>query len=123
MKRSSVQALRAWGLLYQLDYWLLVPVLGICAIGLFVLRQVLALRFPSGYPCNIVVQTAAVLIGLIVLLIIVRVGTDGLRQVGWVMYGLAVFLQCLLPFFGDKAIAANTGSNSWLRVPMVMQKF
>lgn len=119
MKRSSVQASRAWGLLYQLDYWLLVPVLGICAIGLFVLRQVLALRFPGGYPRNIVVQTAAVFIGLAVLLIIVRVGIDGLRQVGWVMYGLAVFLQCLLPFFGDKAIAANTGSNSWLRVPVI----
>ncbi|NLL64640.1 MAG: FtsW/RodA/SpoVE family cell cycle protein [Clostridiaceae bacterium] len=119
MGRSSVRAGGYNSFWRQLDYWLLVPVLCICTIGLFTLNKVLRNNFPSGYPRNIIIQVVSVLIGLVLLFIIVRMGVDFLPKIGWIMYGVAIVLQALLPIFGDKDIAAVTGSNSWLEIPVI----
>jgi len=119
MGRNSVRASSHNSFWRQLDYWLLVPVLCICTIGLFTLNKVLKLNFSSGYPRNIIIQFISIVIGLVLLLIIVRMGVDFLPRIGWILYGLAIGLQALLPIFGDERIAAETGSNSWLSVPVI----
>ncbi|MGI6546535.1 MAG: FtsW/RodA/SpoVE family cell cycle protein [Fastidiosipilaceae bacterium] len=119
MRSTSIEQTRQTPFYRTLDYWLLIPVLCICGISLYVLSFVLERRLPGGYPRNFIVQCASVVIGFTVMLLIAKLGVDKLRLVGWITYVLAVGLQLMLPLFGDQAIAARTGSNSWLKVPLV----
>lgn len=119
MSRGSFESTTPRSFFKILDYWILVPVLCICAIGLYVLNFVLETKFASSYPRNIFIQSGSVIIGLILMVVIIQMGTERLKLVGWVLYILSIVLQCLLPIFGDRDIAANTGSNSWLKLPLV----
>ncbi len=100
-----------------LDYWLLIPVLFICILGIYVLDIVLMLNFPRAYPRNIMVQVAAIVLGLIVMFIISLIERSLFRLLGWMIYAVALVMQLLLPVFGSAEIAAQTGSNAWLVLP------
>lgn len=100
-----------------LDYWLLVPVLFICILGIYVLDIVLQLNLPRGYPRNIIVQMVAIVLGLIVMFIITLLERSLLRLLGWMIYTVALIMQLMLPIFGSAEIAAQTGSNAWLVLP------
>lgn len=119
MMKSSIQQSKRTPFYQTLDYWLLIPVLCICGISVYVLNFVLERRLPSGYPRNLIVQIASIIIGLVLMMIVAKLGVDKLKLVGWVTYGLSLGLQLLLPFFGDQTIASRTGSNSWLRLPVI----
>ena len=101
MTRYSLEQSRKIPFHRTLDYWLLLPILGICAISVYVLSFILPRRLPSGYPRNLIVQIVAILIGFVVMLMIAKLGVDKLRLVGWATYILALGLQLLLPFLGD----------------------
>ncbi len=100
-----------------IDYWLLIPVLFICILGLYVLNIVLQLNFPRGYPRNILVQVIAIGMGMIVMIVISFLERSLFRLLGWMIYVVALLLQLLLPVFGSPEIAAQTGSNAWLVLP------
>lgn len=110
-------ARRRLSLFQVLDYWLLIPVLFICILGLYVLDIVLQLNFPRGYPRNILVQVVAIVLGLIVMFVITLLERSLFRLLGWMIYTVALVMQLLLPIFGSAEIAAQTGSNAWLVLP------
>lgn len=101
----------------SLDYWLLIPVLFICILGLYVLNIVLQLNFPRGYPRNIIVQLVAIGLGLFVMFVVAVIERSLFRLLGWMIYAVGLMMQILLPVFGSAEIAAQTGSNAWLVLP------
>ncbi len=119
MRRRSLTRTERLPFYRKLDQLLLVPVLAITVIGLIVLNQILAARLPATYPRNIIVQSGSVVIGIILLLLTVQAGKAFIRNLGRIMYVMALVLQCLLPFLGDRSIAAETGANSWLKLPVI----
>ena len=108
---------RRLGFFQVLDYWLLIPMLFICILGLYVLDIVLQLNFPRGYPRNILVQVISIGMGMVAMLGISFLERSLFRLLGWMIYAVALFLQLLLPIFGSPEIAALTGSNAWLVLP------
>lgn len=101
----------------SLDYWLLIPVLFICILGIYVLDIVLQLNFPRAYPRNVIVQIVAIGLGLIVMFIITIIERSLFRLLGWMIYAVGLIMQLMLPIFGSAEIAAQTGSNAWLVLP------
>lgn len=101
----------------SLDYWLLIPVLFICILGIYVLDIVLQLNFPRAYPRNVIVQIVAIGLGLIVMFVITIIERSLFRLLGWMIYAVGLIMQLMLPIFGSAEIAAQTGSNAWLVLP------
>ena len=117
MERLGLETRRRDLLFSAIDYWLLVPVLVITIMGLFVLNFVLQTQFARAYPRNILVQIISVLLGLVLMVVVSLLEPLLLRPLGWVLYGMSIALQALLPIFGSAQIAARTGSNAWLVLP------
>ena len=101
----------------SLDYWLLIPVLFICVLGVYVLNIVLQMNFPRAYPRNVIVQIVAIGLGMIVMFVITIIERSLFRLLGWMIYAVGLMMQLMLPIFGSAEIAAQTGSNAWLVLP------
>ncbi len=119
MKTSSIRQSATIGFFKQTDFLILVPILVTLAIGLSVLSRLLAMNAAANYPKNMIVQGGSVLIGLVLMFTIMKIGVRKIQHFGWILYGLSLILQLLLPIFGDKSLARATGSNSWLRLPLI----
>ena len=104
-----------------LDYWLLVPVLALCVIGLFVLNNVLINNpaYLRNWPRSIYIQAGAVIFGLVAMIMFSLLSLPMLRISGYVLWVLSFVLQLALLRFGDREVAASTGSNAWLKLPFI----
>ncbi len=104
-----------------LDYRLLVPVLALCVIGLFVLNNVLINNpaYLRTWPRSIYIQAGAVIFGLVAMIMFSLLSLPMLRISGYVLWVLSFILQLALLRFGDREVAASTGSNAWLKLPFI----
>ena len=102
-----------------MDYWLLIPIIIISLIGLYVLNLVLQEGYGYGsYPSNFMKQAAAVTAGLFIALLLVFLDLPTLRLVGLVTYTLSV-LMLIYVKVDSFSLAAETGADSWLEVPLI----
>lgn len=117
MPKPGFEKLRQEEYFRALDYWLLVPVLCITLIGLSALDDVL--RTGTTYPMSFYRQVGAVLIGVLCALAISLLEIPFLRILGVSVYAVSILLLFLVRFTPLGFDPNNSGSQSWLSIPVV----
>lgn len=117
MDRPGLEHTRRDSFFGTLDYWLLVPVLLISAMGLSALSGVLSTGY-SGATALFAKQAGAVMAGITIALLLCLLDIPTLKLVAWVTYGVGLLLLVVVPF--DRfSMAATTGADSWLSIPVI----
>ena len=101
-----------------LDPWILIPVLMMTMIGLVVLNRVLMAGYAGVWPANFIKQLGSVLVGLLLALTLCLLDSPTLHLVGWAAYALSILLLIYVKIDGF-SLAAETGADSWMRLPIV----
>jgi len=115
--KSGIEKLRGNNYLRTVDYYLIVPILMLTVIGLYVLSKVLAVGYDA-YPGNLYRQITAAVIGIVITIIICLLDTHFLWIIGWTIYGVALFLLCLVPIDGYD-LTWKWGADAWLNLPVI----
>lgn len=117
MPQPGFEKLRQEDYFRTLDYWLLVPVLCITLIGLSALHDVL--MNGSAYPASFYRQIGAVFLGVLCALTISLLRVPLLKVVGIGVYAVSIILLLLVRFTPLGLDLNNSGSQSWLSLPLV----
>jgi rod shape determining protein RodA len=117
MSRIGFEQLKKGTYFSVMDYWLLIPILTISAIGLFVLNKVLSDGFEN-YPMVFYKQAGAVMVGLLIALVICVIEVPTLRLVGWAIYGVSVLMLVWVLLDGF-SMEAQWGADSWMELPLI----
>lgn len=117
MPRTGFEQLKKGTYFSIMDYWMLVPVLIISAIGLFVLNKVLSDGFDN-YPMVFYKQAGAVMVGLLIALVLCVIEVPTLKLVGWFIYG-ASLLMLVVVLVDGFSMEAKWGADSWLKLPVI----
>jgi rod shape determining protein RodA len=117
MSRTGFEQLKKGTYFSIIDYWLLVPILIISAIGLFVLNKVLSVGFEN-YPMIFYKQAGAVMVGLLIALLICVIEVPTLRLIGWFIYGVSLLMLVWVLIDGF-SMEAKWGADSWLELPLI----
>ncbi|MBO4243111.1 MAG: rod shape-determining protein RodA [Clostridiales bacterium] len=115
--KSGIEKLRGYNYFRTVDYYLIVPILMLTIIGLYVLSKVLAVGYDA-YPGNLYRQITAAVIGIVITIIICLLDTHFLWIIGWTIYGVALFLLCLVPIDGYD-LTWKWGADAWLNLPVI----
>ena len=116
-QKSGIERLRGTNYVRTIDYFLVVPIFLLTVIGLYVLNQVLSVGYEA-YPGNFYRQVAAAVLGIVITLIICALDTQFMRMIGWVIYGVALFLLILVPI-DNYDLTWKWGADSWLNLPVI----
>jgi len=117
MPRTGFEQLKKGTYFSIMDYWLLVPILIIAAIGLFVLNKVLSDGFDN-YPMIFYKQAGAVTVGLLIALLICVIEVPTLKLIGWFIYGISLLMLVWVLIDGF-SMEAKWGADSWLELPLI----
>lgn len=117
-KRSGIEFLHN-PYFRAVDYWLIMPILLLTAIGIYVLNEVFAYA-DSGYPQNIYRQAAAAFIGTAIALVICLLETHFIKIIGWILYGISMVCLLIIPFDGYQQVE---GADAWLIIPYTGMTF
>jgi len=99
-----------------LDYWLLVPVLLISAMGLYALSGVLLPDYANA-PALLVKQAGAVVGGLTIAIVLCLLDIPTLKLLAWATYAGGLVLLALVLVDGYRLPDAS--ADSWLQVPLI----
>lgn len=103
----------------DMDYILFIPVVLLTVIGLFVMNYVFKAGYGSGtYPGNFIKQMGAAVFGVLMALLLCLLDNMSLRLLGWIVYGLS-FLLLIVVKIDNYSLAALTGADSWIYLPLV----
>ena len=121
-KRSGIEFLKN-PYFRAVDYWLIIPVLLLSAIGLFVLNDVYSYGIlANDYPQNIYRQAGAAFVGAAIALVICLIETHFIKLLGWITYWSSIFLLLLVPFDGY-SLRDKTGADAWVKIPLINMTF
>ena len=118
MAKTGIEQLQKSTYFRAMDYWLLIPVLCITLIGLTVLNQVMAVRFPDAYPAIFYKQAGAALVGLMMALLLSVFEVPTLRLIGWMIYGVSVILLVVV-LVDNFSMEDQWGADRWLNLPFI----
>ncbi len=103
----------------DMDYFLLIPVLLLTVIGLYVMNLVMQSGYGAGeYPSNFIKQFGAAIFGMFLALIICLIEPPTLKLMAWFVYAASIVLLLVVRFDGY-SLAALTGADSWLMLPLI----
>lgn len=103
----------------DMDYILFIPVVLLTIIGLFVMNFVFKAGYGSGeYPGNFIKQMGAAVFGVLMAMLICLLDNMSLRLVGWMVYVVS-FLLLLVVKLDNYSLAALTGADSWIYLPLI----
>ncbi len=97
----------------QFDYFLFVTVIIMTIVGIFVLDS--ATNTMDGGTSILIKQIASIIIGVTVALIISAIDYKDFKILGIILYAISILLLIYVIF---KGIGDNSGSRSWMRVPL-----
>ncbi|MDD3930730.1 MAG: FtsW/RodA/SpoVE family cell cycle protein [Clostridiaceae bacterium] len=118
MARTGFEQLKKQTYFSIMDYYLLIPVIIIVLIGLSVLSRVLSQGFGDAYPMNLYRQIGAALAGVLIALLLSVVEVPTMRLIAWSVYGVSLLLLVVV-LVDNFSLAAETGSDSWLNLPVI----
>ena len=118
MARTGFEQLKKQTYFSIMDYYLLIPVIIIVLIGLSVLSRVLSHGFGDAYPMNLYRQIGAALAGVLIALLLSVVEVPTMRLIAWSVYGVSLLLLVVV-LVDNFSLAAETGSDSWLNLPVI----
>ena len=116
-QKSGIERLRNNNYLRTIDYYLIVPILLMTIIGLYVLNKVLSDGYEA-YPGNFYRQVAAASLGMFIALLICLLDTQFMRIIGWIIYGISLFLLVLV-LVDNYDLTWKWGADSWLNLPVI----
>ncbi len=117
MAKSGIVKLRNTNYFRTVDYYLIVPILLMTIIGLYVLNKVLSDGYEA-YPGNFYRQVAAASLGMFIALLICLLDTQFMRIIGWIIYGISLFLLVLV-LVDNYDLTWKWGADSWLNLPVI----
>jgi rod shape determining protein RodA len=98
--------------LKRFDYFIFIPTLLLCIIGLFVVRSAVLSRSDAGIKI-ITTQSIALIIGLVLCLILAKMDYKDLKTLAFVFYGLSIALLLVVLKFGS---GDYLGNRNWIRI-------
>ena len=114
-QKSGIERLNGSSYIKTIDYFLIVPIVLLTVIGLYVLNLVLN---EEGYVGDFSRQVLASVLGIVIALVLCFLDTELLKIVGWIIYGVSLFLLILVPI-DNYDMSYLWGADSWLNLPVV----
>jgi len=116
MDRPGIERSQRESFFGALDYWLLVPVLLISAMGLYALSGVLYPDYANA-SAVFVKQAGAVMGGVTIAIVLCLLDIPTLKLLGWATYGVGLVLLALVLVDGYRLPGAS--ADSWLSIPLI----